>query len=116
MHLQQLFNIHPLNEWQFRAQQALTSVPLLGGMYGNIMRGLSEWERNRNTRSTFGIGFSDVKYPWLSTLYGSSVPSAVASMTPQVSNNIAELYGQNDEEEKLKQALFQRWYSAQFKR
>lgn len=82
----------PTTEDQFNDQ--LTMDVILGGR-------ISEWHRNQelqtknaNTRGIYGIDFSKVKYPYLSTVYSggtSSNPSIVGGFL-QISKTLTRLY------------------------
>lgn len=113
----ELFNIHPGTETQFRVQQGFSQIPIVGSAYANHMRNKSLTELNNRYRSNAGISWNQVKLPWVASSTSGNPFAGVSNLTPQISDNIQELYGNSpDEDELIHRRLAEKNYRANFRR
>lgn len=83
------FDTHPKTETQYNRQRFLAGII---PWYGEWMRSSSETERNRHTRDVYGVGWSDIQYPWLSGVTSGNQYQTAGSGSWQFSKNIGRLY------------------------
>lgn len=83
------FDTHPKTETQYNRQRFLAGI---FPWYGEWMRGSSEDERNRHNRDAYGIGWSDIQYPWLSGVTSGNRYQTAGSASWQFSKNAHRLY------------------------
>lgn len=111
-------DIHPKSEFQFRMQQGLSQMPFIGGAYGNWMTQRSVNERNNQYRTNVGLEWGDIKRPWIASSVQGNPVAGLSSLTPQVSENLKELYGTDspDPDDEIHRRLAEKYYRAQFRR
>lgn len=86
------FDIHPRTETQYRRQQFISGIPIIGSWYGNYMRQKSDAELQKENMERLGITWSEIKRPWSAGMTSANVNASYSSGANIVSSNIKRLY------------------------
>lgn len=86
------FDIHPRSETQYRRQQAIAGIPIIGDWYSQHMRAKSDAELQKENMERLGIHFDDIKRPWSASLMSPNVNASYVRGADIVSKNLNRLY------------------------